>query len=152
MQSFESSSESGLYYEWLRDRGLSETPAAETAGVFLRDISLESSTLLVSNVVPESATQDVELLKRLGAAIGPQVSIVAVSKERMVPWSLLFHLLPHLKQLVLLGDDIQDQLTRSGNGHYWPAEAVITGAAPHILSLDVSEKRTLWQKIQQRFH
>jgi hypothetical protein len=152
MQSFESSSESGLYYEWLRDRGLSETSAAETAGVFLRDISLESSTLLVSNVVPESATQDVELLKRLGAAIGSQVSIVAVSKESMVPWSLLFHLLPHLKQLVLLGDDIQDQLKRSGSGQYWPAEAVITGAAPHILSQDVSEKRTLWQKIQQRFH
>ena len=151
MQSAESS-QTGLYQEWLRDRGLVETSAVEAAGVFLRDILPGSSTLLVSEIVPETAAQDVELLKRLAAAIGSPVSIVAVSNQAVIPWNLLFQVLPSLEQLILLGEDVKDQFARSGNGHRFPVEAVLTGASPDILSQDVTEKRTLWQKIQQRCH
>lgn len=151
MQSFESSSESGLYHEWLRDRGLGETPVVETTGVFLRDISPERPTLLVSHVAASTAAQDIELLKRLANAIGSDVSIVAVPQHSAIPWNLVFDLHSSLQTLIVLGCDAKDQLHRSGYDARLPAQAIITGATPDLLSQDIAAKRELWQKIQQRF-
>lgn len=151
MQSSESLSESGLYHEWLRDRGLGETPVVNATGVFLHDISPERSILLVSHVAAATAIQDVELLKRLAMAIGSDVSIVGVIEHSSIPWSLLFDLHVSLQHLVVLGHDAEYELRRSGNHVRLPAEAIITGASPGELNKDVAAKRALWQKIQQRF-
>lgn len=141
---------SELYFEWLQERGLSETPVANAAGVFLHDISPERSTLLVALVSPETATADLELLKRLASAMGANVSMLAASSLSDVPWRMLMDIHHSITQLVLLGDGMYDQLVRSGIATKLPPDALIQGAAPSILNIDITAKRDLWQKIQQR--
>lgn len=139
------SPDSGLYQVWLQERGL-ETPAVEAAGVFLRDIAPDRTSLIVAIVSEENAIQELELLKRLGAALNVGVSIVAVASASSVPWHWLLSFHTSLNQLILLGSELHAAMQRSGA--IIPQHMLITGETPAVLNQDVSAKRALWQKIQ----
>lgn len=138
-----------IYQEWLHDRGLSETPAADAAGVFLRDIHPDHSTLIVALVSPASAQAEIELLRRLAVAVGKDVSLIGVSTPLDIPWRLVINYYHSLDRLIVLGDDIAKALLSSELAATPLVKFMVTGAAPEVLNLDVGAKRDLWEKIKK---
>lgn len=138
------------YEQWLLDRGLENTSAGQPAEVFVRALIDTASTLIIATAEQVESELIGQMLKRLGQAIGGEVSVILASNEMSLPIRGILTLQPCLQRIIILGPGLNEQLIASGV--QTPSHQVIVGPSAHTIMTDLDAKREFWSMLRTKLN